>query len=155
MSCANLWKEFLWHVYLRMLSHYWQCIQDSLNHCPMPINADQNSGIDTNVNQCWLMPINSDQWSTSRGISDQCHDFDRHWSRDSWWNAGNNFIFHLVILSSNDCIVLRVWWKVYSLAYPDQILCRKYSLHPGGFSLYAVYTDVPLDRSGLAKNCLT
>ncbi len=26
---------------------------------------------------------------------------------------------------------------------------------PGGFSLYAVYADVPLDRYGLAKNCLT
>ena len=26
------------------------------------------------------MSINSDQWSALRGISDQCHDFDRHWS---------------------------------------------------------------------------
>ncbi len=25
----------------------------------------------------------------------------------------------------------------------------------GGFSLYAVYADVPLDRHGFAKNCLT
>ncbi len=31
------------------------------DQCQMPINADQNSGIDPNVD-----------------ISDQCHDFDRH-----------------------------------------------------------------------------
>ncbi len=30
----------------------------------------------------------------------------------------------------------------------------KYS-RGGGFSLYPVYVDVPLDRYGLAKNCLT
>ena len=28
---------------------------------PMPINADQISGIDPNVNQFWSMPINADQ----------------------------------------------------------------------------------------------
>ena len=35
--------------------------QHSPDQCQMPINADQNSGIDPNVD-----------------ISDQCHDFDRH-----------------------------------------------------------------------------
>ncbi len=50
--------------------------QDSLYQRPMPINAGQNSGIDPYVDQF-------------RGISDQCHDFDQHWSalgilRESW-----------------------------------------------------------------------
>ncbi len=50
--------------------------QDSLDQCPMPINADQNSGIDPNV----------DQFRSFRGISDQCHDshfmirIDRYWA---------------------------------------------------------------------------
>ncbi len=37
-------------------------IQDSLDQCPMPINADQNSGIDPKVNQFCSMPINADQF---------------------------------------------------------------------------------------------
>ncbi len=47
-------------------------LQDSLDQCPMPINAYQNSGIDPNVDQSAMIGIDS--------ISDQCHDFDRHWS---------------------------------------------------------------------------
>ncbi len=31
--------------------------QDSLDQCPVPINADQNSGIDPNVDQFRSMPI--------------------------------------------------------------------------------------------------
>ncbi len=33
-------------------------LQDSLDHCPLPINANQNQGIDP---KCLSMPINSDQ----------------------------------------------------------------------------------------------
>ncbi len=53
--------------------------QDSPDQCPMPINADQNHGIDP---KCLSMPINADQyrlrgidrnWSALIGI-------DRHWS---------------------------------------------------------------------------
>ncbi len=50
-------------------------------------NADQNSGIDPNVDHFRSMLINSSQliridwqWSALRGIWDQCHDFDQHWS---------------------------------------------------------------------------
>ncbi len=92
--------------------------QDSLDQCPMPINVDQNSSIDPNVDQFRSMPINSDQcrligiernwseligidrqWSALRDISDQCHDFDRHWlalvgighwSRGVLWFATNS-----------------------------------------------------------------
>ena len=32
-------------------------IQDSLHQWSMPINADQDSGIDPNVDQFWSMPI--------------------------------------------------------------------------------------------------
>ena len=38
-------------------------MQESLDQCPMPINADQNDGIDPKlsiplkVDQCWSMPI--------------------------------------------------------------------------------------------------
>ncbi len=48
------------------------CIwQDSLNQCPMPINADQNHGIDL---KCRSRPIDIDQnWSKLRGV-------DWHWS---------------------------------------------------------------------------
>ena len=45
-------------------------LQDSLDQCPMPINAYQNSGIDPNVDQSVMIGIDS--------ISDRCHDFDRH-----------------------------------------------------------------------------
>ena len=49
-------------------------------------NADQNSGIDPNVNQFQSIPINADQCLSMpdrnryamRGISDQCNNFDRH-----------------------------------------------------------------------------
>ncbi len=37
----------------------------------------------------------------------------------------------------------------------EQCLHSAHSGGGGGFSLYAVYADVPLDRYGLAKNCLT
>ena len=40
----------------------WIYIQDSLDQCPMPINAEKNSGIDPNANQFRSMPINSDQF---------------------------------------------------------------------------------------------
>ena len=43
-----------------MFSHYTPCRnQDSLNQCPMPINAYQKSGIDPNVNQCEAFRINA------------------------------------------------------------------------------------------------
>ncbi len=48
--------------------------QDSLDQWPMPINANQNSGIDPNTDQCRSVPINSDQcWSMPVQA-------DRHWS---------------------------------------------------------------------------
>ncbi len=45
-------------------------MQDSLDQCPMPINADQNSGIDPNVDQFLSMP-------------DQA-ELIRHWSALNW-----------------------------------------------------------------------
>ena len=63
----------------------------------MPINADQNYGIDSNVDQFRSMPIKNweeligidRQWSALRDISDQFHDIDRHWSTlidiDLYW----------------------------------------------------------------------
>ena len=37
-------------------------MQDTLDQCPMPINADQDPGIDPNVDQFRSMPINSNQF---------------------------------------------------------------------------------------------
>ncbi len=52
--------------------------QDSLDHYPMQINADQNCGIDPNAEQYLSLPINSSQFQLELSISDQCQDFDRH-----------------------------------------------------------------------------
>ncbi len=48
-------------------------------------------------------------------------------------------------------IPIRVWNEPQTQARPMGALPGG----GGGFSLYAVYTDVPLDRYGFAKNCLT
>ncbi len=56
---------------------------------PMSINSDQCWSIPIDSSHCRSMPINvllmpwsgiDRQWSAFRDISDQCHDFDRHWS---------------------------------------------------------------------------
>ncbi len=48
----------------------------------MPINSDQFCSIPINSSQCQTTKIQAMPWfwSALRGISDQCHDFDRHWS---------------------------------------------------------------------------
>ncbi len=58
--------------------------------CPMPINADQNSGIDPNVDQFRSMPINSDQFLSMPINGDQCQ-IKQNWSAlrgiDQNWSA--------------------------------------------------------------------
>ncbi len=51
-------------------------LQDSRNHCPKPINVDQNYGIDPNADQFLSMSTNSSQ---CRSMPDQCSSgIDRH-----------------------------------------------------------------------------
>ncbi len=78
----NWWREFPFfkkvtkncNLLGAVLKHQ---LQDSPDQCPMPINADQNHGID-------LKLIGIDRhWSALIGIDwhwDQCQNFDRHWS---------------------------------------------------------------------------
>ncbi len=87
----------------------WSIFQDSLDHCPMPINTDRCQSKFWHGSQCRSIPINASQsgikmgfvwkvwktcliwhwsaligiernWSALRGISDQYHNFDRYWS---------------------------------------------------------------------------
>ncbi len=84
--------------------------QDSLDQCPMPINADQNCGIDPNVDQFLSMPINA----RSSRIDWQflltfywCLDpaligIDRHWEEligiDRNWSAMINIERHFRLM---------------------------------------------------------
>ncbi len=54
-------------------------VQDSLDHCPMPINADQNHGIDP---KCLSIPIIADQSELiDIGINARIlSGIDRHWA---------------------------------------------------------------------------
>ncbi len=62
-------------------------LKDSLDHCPMPINADQNCGIDPNADQFRSL-IGNDryqsiihrQWPALRGMSNQCQEFNWNWA---------------------------------------------------------------------------
>ncbi len=82
-------KKFLTFLNLRKKSYLiWKCqikdfvlpghptagpiLQDSLDQCTMPINADQNSGIDPYVDQFRSMPTNADQFRAIPLNADQC-----------------------------------------------------------------------------------
>ena len=72
-------------------------IQDSLDHCPMPINVDQCrskswhwSEMSLNADHCLIW-----HWSALIGIDrhwDQCQNFERHWSTlgIDWGNPDHN-----------------------------------------------------------------
>ncbi len=74
-------------------------MQDSLDQCPLPINSDQNHGIDL---KCLSMPIISDQFLSMRlrlyvlshavfHAYSACSGIDWNWSEwiDIWINARN------------------------------------------------------------------
>ncbi len=85
---------FAWHMVNCHADVYsGSLVQDSLDQCPMPINADQTSGIDPNVDQFWSMKINADKFRSIPINADQSalRGIDRNWSaligNDQHWEA--------------------------------------------------------------------
>ena len=76
----------------------------------MPINANQNCGIDTNADQFRSMPIN---WSALRGISDQCQDFDRHWSALGFDPRSPEFCRLIMQKTIGTCILYKIGCGVF------------------------------------------
>ncbi len=76
---VRLVRYISWHVIKIMDIIY----QDSLDHCPMLINANKNCGIDPNANEYRSLPVNANQFFSIPLNSDQCQIKD-NWSGIDW-----------------------------------------------------------------------
>ena len=79
-------------------------LQDSLDQCPMPINAGQNCGIDPNANQYQSLPINADQllmfyWCLDPALIGIDQNWEELIGNDQQWEV---FWFNVRILISID-----------------------------------------------------
>ncbi len=75
LQCSHLW------CHVSTIYIFITCmIQDSLDQCPIVINADQNPGIDP---KCLSMPIIADQFQSIPITPDQCKNISA-WSGIDW-----------------------------------------------------------------------